>query len=64
MNRELFDAVDGLDERLTQIESIVAVLASTPGDLSMSTAHGTVWALQRLTEEAKEAAGRLRTARR
>lgn len=64
MNRELFEAMEVMDERLAQIESIAAVLASVPGDLSMATAHGTVWALQQLTEDAKVAARRLRATRR
>lgn len=58
MNRAVFEfsRLDEMEEKLTQIESIAAVLLSAPGDLSMATAQGSVWAMQKLAEEAKQAA--------
>jgi len=63
MNRKLFEIMDLMDENLVQIESIASVLLAVPGDFNMESAHGSVWMIQKLTKELKDAVGGLSTSR-
>lgn len=58
-SRSLFEFVELAEERLTEIESVLALLGAAPGDITMGAAAGSFMLLSRLTTDVRQAVDHL-----